>query len=732
MDRRDIGRGRNVSGLSTTPVYRDIRTRVSGVETLAAYGMQDVSVGDEMTGGGTRAAFVSGNYFDVFRIRPQRGRFILPDEEGADADHLVAVISDHLWREKFGADEHILGQKLPIGRGAFTIIGIAPPDFTGLHPEGRTNLWIPFTMANVALGGNAGVGDRSGRPMQLFGRLSPGATVAQVQSSADAIASDLARARPATDSLIAFHVAVRDRLTTIELAPAGFRWSTFVWLIVALLHLVACSNVASLMLARASARRRELGVRVCLGATRARILAQSLTEALVLATLGAVGGLIVGRWLTSLLASMQFLSATGVQLDIRIVAIVGALTLLTVLQFGLLPALEASRADPLAILRGTGAGGRVKHSCSEMVVVSQVAISLLLIANAAAFVRLLHRQSVAPLGYDDEHLIVATIAPPRPGYSGDWWAHYNEAMARASGVPGVRSVAASVGAPLFRSTWRGELSVPGRIAGRDDRRDFSLQLIGPGYFTAIGAPLVSGREFTTAERADTSSRRLGQFTAVIINESLARYFWPGQNALGKQLVRRGSPPATVVGVVRDIHDVSTVNIGPRAYFPMLEFSYPEFEISVRFAGDAADGAARLRSALDGSEQLGRPIVRTMAGIRNDATSTSRVGSIALSIAAAIALLLTSVGLYGLVAMWAARRRAEIGIRLALGATASHVHALLISNIGKLVGIGSVLGLTMAFGLVQLERGSMGPIISLDPTTIMASLAVFAFIGGRQR
>jgi len=253
------------------------------------YSMQTFHGSDELAAEGTWGAFVSGNYFALLGVTPERSRLIRSDEEEPAGEHSVVVISDFLWRERFGADERVLGRTISIGKGTFTIIGVAPPGFTGLHPEGRTNLWLPYTMTREALSGTSGFDDRRGRPVMIFGRLRPSATVAEVQASADIASRELADSHPATDSLLALHVAVRDRLTSYELSASGFYWMTFVWVMVALLHLVACSNVASLMLARAAARRRELGIRVCLGASRTRIVVQSLTEATVLAALGAGG-----------------------------------------------------------------------------------------------------------------------------------------------------------------------------------------------------------------------------------------------------------------------------------------------------------------------------------------------------------------------------------------------------------------------------------------------------------
>lgn len=739
IDRRDRGRADLAAGWGSVPLFHDLRTRLAGLEGLALYGMQTFSVGDELAGGETWGAFVSGNYFTLLGITPQRGRLIRPDEEEPEGEHPVVVISDFLWRTKFDANARVLGRTIPIGKGTFTIIGVAPPGFTGLHSEGRTNLWLPYTMAREALGGRSGFDDRQGRPVLIFGRLRPKATVAEVQASADIAARELADSHPATDSLLALHVAVRDRLTSYELSASGFHWMTFVWGMVALLHLVACSNVASLMLARAWARRRELGIRICLGASRRRILVQSLTEATLLAILGAGGALMIGRWLTQLIAKMQFMSTADPSLHPRVVVIVALITVATVLQFGVLPALDASRIDPLAILRGASGGRRTKHSRAEIVVVTQIAISLLLIANATVFLSLFRRQTTAAPGYDADHLIVASIdgrgaqrTSPDSAAAHDvpamLVATYDEAMVRAAAVPGVRGVAAAIGAPLFHTGWYRELIVPNHVPTNDEPRQVSLQAVGPGYFATIGASLVGGREFTAEDRTG-SGARLGVFTAVVVNEALARRLWPNGDALGKRIGLRSSAMATVVGIVRDLHDVSSTNATPRAYFPMLEWAYPTFDLIIRVGDEPAATADRVRSALATSTMFQRPAVRTMGSIRDDAAAVSRVGGYALAACAGVALLLTSIGLYGLVAMWATARRGEIGIRLALGASSRHVHALLLSRVGRIAGAGAAIGMICAFGLVRVERGWIGPIVRLDALVILTSLATLSAIVG---
>jgi predicted permease len=707
---------------TSPPLYRELRTRIEG---LGAYGMQSFRADGEFTW----SAFVSGNYFSVLGVAPQRGRFIRPDEEELGADHSVVVISDYLWRTKFKSDEAILGRKIPIGAGEFTIVGITPPGFTGLHPEGRTNLWLPYPMVNVAVGKTtAGV---DGPSMQVFARLRSGSSASELEGTANNAIQELARAGRA-DSTLSLKTIVQDRLVPFEPAARwGFSWMVFAWIVVALLHLVACSNVASLMLARAAARRRELGVRLCLGASRRRILVQSLTEASLLAAIGAAAGIVVWRWLTTLVTSMQFLSTGNAGFDWRTVAIVALVSALTVLQFGLIPAIDASRSDPMSVLRGFSVARRGRHSRSEIVVVAQVAISTMLIANAAVFAMLWRRQVSEPPGFDANHIAVVSLNARDARSFGNVRAAYDEAISRISSVPGVRAASVSLGAPLFKSTTVTGITVPGRTVAPTEQVQFPIAAVGPGYFSTIGASLAQGREFTLDDKLHPDAGRQLFVSVIVINEALAKQLWPAGGALGKQLkVYDSSIPSTVVGIVRDMRDVTASSPIPRAYVPLLMWLYPpSFEVVARVDDAPASAIDKINAALSGSTLIDRPVLRTMSTIRHDATSTARTGSSILAMCGGVALLLTSIGLYGLVSMWATRRRGEIGVRLALGASSRHVHGLLLSDAARIIGTGTVIGFGLAFGLVQVERGSLGRMISLGVVEVAGSLAAFALIGG---
>ncbi|HEX4682943.1 MAG TPA: ABC transporter permease, partial [Gemmatimonadaceae bacterium] len=446
---------------SSAETFRQLqRVNLRAVSNLAAYTMVSVQGSGDLGADPTWAAMVLGSYFETLGVRPQRGRFIRADEAESD-DAAVVVISDRIWHDRFRADERVLGRTIQIGAGTFTIVGVAPPAFTGIHPEGRTDLWINGARLAAATGASSSIAPKQPNVL-IFGRLAAGSTVAALQAACDNFVRDLATSRPGTHEHFGLLARVRDRLTSYEASPNAVHTFIVLWIMVALLHLAACTNVASLMMARESSRRRETGVRLCLGASRGDILRLCLLEAAILAVFGGVGGVIVAHWIAGMIGRMQFLSASIWVLDFRIAALVAVVSGLTVLQFGLAPAIGTASTDPLAIVRGSPAGGRRNRDRSELIVVVQVAISVALLSNAAAFVGLFRRQVDANPGYDASHVALVHFAEPgRVGPRTDRDGRYVELLQHAASIPGVRAVAAAVGGPLFDTRWFGELKVTG-------------------------------------------------------------------------------------------------------------------------------------------------------------------------------------------------------------------------------------------------------------------------------
>lgn len=714
------------------PDYDDLRTRLSGISGLAAYAMTGLPLGDEFAGSSAWSALVTASYFPLFGVTPARGRFIGAGEDQGVGAHPVAVISYTMWQSRFNGDNNVVGRVLTIGTGRFTIIGVAPAGFTGTHPEGRTDIWIPYTMQAEATGRDYTFGNRAVRHAVIVGRLAEGSSIERVQQSAERALHDLSSIYPSTDASLRIRVAKHDRLFTVDQNPSAPFDFLFVWAMIALLHLVACMNIASLMLARAAARRRELGVRLCLGASRIRIIAQSLGEPALLGLIGAAGGLAIARWLTSLVTSLRFLSAGDPGLDVRVVAIVAAVTIGTVIQFGLLPAKDAARRDPLVLLRGgtTRAAG-TRDRTGPVLVCAQVALSLILVSNAAALVRMYQRESRSDLGFDAARVALADVHWRRGYHPGSDWNTTADALTRGLvRSPGVRAVALASVAPLRPQGGFAVVKVEGHAYAIGENTTLSTALVSPGYFSAIGASLARGRAFTPTDRMSATDSSRG-FDVAIVNEAFAHRYWPGEDALGKRISYAGHGTSTIVGVIHDMHDVTIAYVQPRAYFPLLEASIPlDLVVIASVQDDPYHALGELREAVMTSAlPIDPPSLSAMASVVDDALALSRVGGAAVSSCAGIALLLTCIGLYGLVASWGAERRREIGIRLALGAQRVQVHGLLLRGTALPVGIGLMLGGAGTVALLVLERAWWGPAIGAGTAPLVIGGAVLAAIAG---
>ena len=730
-DKQDLQQ-HTVTRRMSLPAYRDMAARVEGLEGLAAYGRWHVSFGGDLSGTGADAALVTGNYFQVLRAEPARGRVIGVDEEQPMGAHAVVVISDWLWRQRFAADESILGREVVIGGGRFTIVGVMPPGFTGVNPEGRTDLWLPYTMQPEATERGFAFASREARLVSPIGRLAAGATISQVQASLDRAASAVSQMYPATDGSIVFQAFRHDNLAPIERSLWAFVNFAMAWAMIVLLHVVACTNVATLMLARAAARRREVGIRLCLGASPRRILREALTEPMLLAVLGTMGGLVVARFVTRGITSVWFLSALDPGLDGRAVAIVAFTAVASLLVCGWLPARTASRGDPATVLQGSS-GSRVagvRGDATPLLIAGQMAVSLVLLVNAGVFYRAFDRQASGDAGFEKLRLAVVSVTTrERSGPIRDWNG-LHELVERVARIPGVRGVAASMGAPLLHAgQQRDEVIVTGHEYAEGEGTLISAQAVGPGYFSTLGSRLVSGREFTDDDRG-----RIAQdagFSVAIVNEAMVRRYWPDGNALGRRLADRKMGSATVVGVVRDLHDVILSATVPRVYFPLEEWRLnPAFELVVRTEGEPATVRGAIYSAAADAPLLsGAPTVRTMSEIVNDALATSRIGSIGLALCGVVALLLTVVGLYGLVASWALQRRMEIGIRLALGAERGDINRLLLRGAAIMVGAGSAAGIVAAIAMLRLERAWWGPFITIEAAPVIGAVGLLAAVAG---
>jgi predicted permease len=714
--------GRRVTRGCSFPEADALNRQARGVEGIAGYLIADVRLGGDYAGVNPHAAFVTGNYFNVLGVTPQLGRLILPPDADPRDVRNVVVISDMLWRSTFGADPGIAGKVIRIGGGDFTVVGVARPLFTGLKPEGRTDVWLPWTVETAAKGSDA-FSNPSSRSIgeRLVGRLQPGRTLGDLQASLAAAARENSTNQP--------ELYARRRYTAEQYAlfvePEGVRNALpgflIAWGVIALLHLIVCSNVASLLLARAATRRRELGIRLCLGASQSRIVALSLAEPVLLAIAGGAAGVVVYRWLTGLVTSMDFMAAMDPGTDLRVLGLLALVSLGSALACGMAPTMAAVKQDPLEVIRSSAPRDR-NGSAGSSLVSWQVAMSLALLTQAMLLVGKYRGDQRNDIGFDRENVVTVQLRSRTERIQKDEWeAALTVALERAKSVPGVVSVSASRGIPLGFGGWFEDAVVVGSAVGNAPQQT-SFFLTGPGYFQTLGARIISGREFTDADRRQPQSL----FPAAIVNEAFARRQWPGKEPVGQTVVFRGKP-VTVVGLVANMRDIKMTVVVPRVYVPLLAWSYPSFVILARVKEDPVATGARLRSALVDVPAMVPGDVRTMSDLILDNLSVPRYLGMALSVCGGIALLLCALGLYGVMTTWAAAKRPEIGVRLALGATTSHVHAILLRNAVKLTASGAGVGALVSALIIWAERRSYGPSMRFDPTAVVLALAVFASV-----
>jgi predicted permease len=722
--------GRRPARLGATSFadYSAIRGQVAGAEGLAAYQIASLTVDDGTGAVGVTAALISGSYFGVLHVNAQRGRVINDDDERMGNSGLAVVISDAMWRSRFGAADSAVGAKLTIAQQTFTVVGVAPKGFTGTHPEGRTDVWLPYTSGVDVSGSHVDTENHSARVAAIIGRLSAHASLRDVQFSLDNVARDLGIRFPEADSALELHAISRPHLAVPEEVPGALPSFLLVWVMVLLVHLVACSNVAMLVVARGASRRQELGIRLCLGASRHRIIWQALVESAVLALLGGIGGGLLAQWLIRLVTHVQFLSAFEIGLDWRILAIVFAVTVLTALQFGLWPAKDAAREDPVVLLGGAS-GSRVKGGRDrsvKVILVVQVAVCLILCVNAGVVVHGFKLQAMSDPGFKSGHVVVASIGAAGVNKT-EWLSAHDAALERVRSLPGVRQASSAAGAPLFNAGVPLRIVLPGQVRAPDEPMTFFTQRIGPGYFATLGATIIHGREFETTDRG---AEKTDAYDVVIVNDLLARRLWPTTDAIGQLVILPNSAPARVVGVVANVLDVNASAAVPRVYVPLLESRHGPFEIVVQTDRDPTLMTAVLRSALSSQTSRAAPVqVTTLADIHEKATAPARIAGLGLTACAVVALLLVSIGLYGTVAGWVAARQAEIGVRLALGAPVAHVHALILGSVFRLVGIGCVVGAAASLGIARIERIWLGPFFVSNPLTIVLAITPLVLSAG---
>jgi putative ABC transport system permease protein len=675
------------------------------------------------------ARMATAGLFPLLGVNAVVGRTFSATEDSASGPP-VALISYGLWRRRFGGAADVIGKSIDLDARPYTVIGVLPPGFQILQPA---DIFLPFEPWARTL-----PDDRSWHPgIVAVARLRAGVRIDQARIEMQTIAKRLEEQYPTYDTGVSADVAGLQSRLAQNVRPALIMLLAAVGFVL----LIACVNVANLLLSRASSRRREVAIRTALGASRSRVIAQLLTESAVLGLAGGGLGLLLAQWSLEPLLKLASSSlpgfATSIGLDREVLAFTAGVALLTGILFGLFPALRATRLDVRETLnegsRGSTAGPG-QHRLSSALVISEVALALLLMAGAGLVLRSFRRLQEAPVGFRPDHLLVADLPISATTYAkpSQRYLFFDQVVARARMLPGVRSA----GAATFLPVSGGGSIIHFNIQGRPPKsaHDFvaaGYRAITPGYFETLRLPLLKGRLFTDADNESSAP-------VVILNATMARTYFNGQNPLGKRLQLgatpdRDTPWMEVVGVVSDVHPGLGIDPQAEMYLPYKQADslLPVFQLSVvlRTATAPLGGASALRGAVKDID-VNQPVVnvRTMQDNMASTVAEPRFRTWLLGIFGALALVLSAVGVYGVMSYTVNQRTNEIGIRMALGAQAPDVFRIIVGHGARLALAGVAIGLAAALVLGHILQRFLYGVTSADPVTLGAVALLLAFVG----
>ncbi|HVG17675.1 MAG TPA: ABC transporter permease, partial [Blastocatellia bacterium] len=647
----------------------------------------------------------------ILGVAPIQGRTFTAEEDRPDHDTVV-ILSHGLWQRRFGSDPEVVGRTITLNNRPRTVIGIMPPGFK--FPE-VADVWLPLALDTRRY-------TRTDHGLSAIARLKPGVTPAQAQAEMSAIAARIEEQNPVTNQGLGVNVFnLRDGLT------GDYRQALMILLgVVGFVLLIACANVANLLLARASARQKEVALRAALGANRWRLFRQLLTESLLLGVIGGALGLVLTLWgLDMLLAAIpiKFPFWMKFSLDGRVIGFTVGISLLTGLVFGVVPALGASKPNLNEILKE---GGRTATSAGRrrlrnLLVVAEVALSLVLLAGAGLMMRsFLRLQQVNP-GFNPQNVLTTQVNLPRARYPQpeNRIAFFQQLLERVRVQPGVEAVGAISNLPLSGSRWGRSLTVEGRpVLSVGEAPMINHCVITPNYFRAMGIPILTGRDFAEADSQDAPK-------VTIIDERLAREYWPDESPLGKRI--RFGPPEnnepwhTIVGVVGEVrHERLDLATRKTVYIPYPQIPVGSMTLALRTATAPENLMGATRSQVSGIDS-DQPVTNemTMAEILSKSVWQPRLYTILFGIFAGVALVLASVGIYGVMSYSVTQRTHEIGIRMALGANRGDVMRLVVGH-GMLLALAGVgIGLGAAFALTRLMTSLLFGVSATDPATFIA-------------
>ncbi len=713
------------------PNYFDLRDQNHVFEHVAAYHDSDFI----MTGRGEavrlQGGVVTANLFSVLGVAPMLGRTFLPAEDKPNETGRVVLLSERLFASRFNSDPSVLNQQITLDGKRYTIVGVMPHNFDFPIQNDPLELWT--TIADDASGETPVTGQRGAHFLRVIARLKPGVSEATAQTDADAIGARLAQQYP--DQNTNRGIYVESALTSLV---GDVRPALLIMLgAVACVLLIACANVANLLLARAMTRHREMAVRSALGASRLRVVRQLLTESVLLSLVGGLLGLLLAIWWSDLLIALgrhDIPRALQVGLDWRVLGFTLAVSVLTGVVFGLVPALHLSKTELTESLkegRGAGAGAK-RNRVRAVLVVAELAIAVVLLVGAGLLIQSFWRLQHVNPGLQPQNILTFNVSLPEVRYSSEKQAHFfRDLLGRIKSLPGVQSASAVVPLPLSGDRFRISFQVVGREVAPKDEPVADLFIAETNYFRTMGIPILKGRDFSEHDEH-------GATQVVIVTESFARQFFPGEDAVGKRIKPGISTwdndddndkVREIIGVVADIRN-RALNTEPKPayYMPQSQLPFTQLVTVVKTSNDPrslTNSITREVHAMDG--ELPIFAVRTMEEYISSSVAAPRFNTTLLAIFAAVALLLTIIGLYGVMSYSVAQRTNEIGIRMALGAQARDVLRLIVTDGLKMVLLGLVLGIGGALALTRLLATLLFGVTARDPLTFVAIAGLLSIV-----
>jgi predicted permease len=715
--------------------YRQLKDVFSD---LIAYTPSPVSFGAQGRPERAWADLVSGNYFSALGLQPALGRTFAPDEGWVPNKDPLVVLSYKFWQKRFGGDRGVLGQTVQVNNHAFTIIGVAPENYLGAYYFVSPDFYLPISTAGLLDPSQANaLTDRSASFLRVLGYLQPGVTPAQAMAAAEPLDRRLEHDYP--DSHKGLSLLVMPELSSRPepgLAATFMSTAVFVFmLLVGLVLLIACANVANLILARANGRRKEFATRVALGASRFRMVRQLLSETILLAIFGGIVGMLVARWAGNGLTTIRIptdipLRLFDLRLDWRIFTFTFLIALLTGVVSGLVPALQASRTDIADTLKAggrSGGGSAGHHRFRNALVISQVAVSLLLLACAGFFIRSLQNSAHVDMGFRVDHTLMMSVDLGLQGYSEERGQQfYKQLTDRVRAVAGVRDAAVASYIPMGYEDSLINIYPEGQVI--DDKSKIETawdDMVQPSYFRAAGTPVIQGREFTDADTA-TSPK------VAIIDEAFAKKIWPGENPIGKSFrTEKNGPSIQVVGLTRTgkylfLYESPQLFV----YFPLAQRYNSSASLFVYTQDDPQQMVSAVRDqinqldanlpvfavmTMDAHVQYGKPLL------------PARLGAMLVGAFGLLGLVLASVGVYGVVAYSVSQRTQEIGIRSALGAQRSQVMAMVLKQGMNMALIGTGVGLVLSLLLFRGLSSVLYGVKAFDPLTLSSVSALLLLV-----